>query len=69
MYRLENNYNSFDSFIVQFPDDDSLSWKIYFRDYQIYREIIEYVVFIEGIDYVQINRYISFHHEKIEGGI
>ena len=55
--------------MVHFPDDGSLSWKIYYKDYQIYREVVEYVVFIEGIDYGQINRFISFHHEKIEGGV
>ena len=55
--------------MVQFPDDSTLTWRIYFNDYEIYREVVEYVVFIEGIDYGQINRFISFSHEKIEGGI
>ena len=56
----------FDSFEVRFPDDETRSVKVYFKDYGVKNIVTEYIIFLNGILYPEINAVISFNHSMID---
>ena len=68
-YNIKRTHNMFQTFRVEFPDDQRTSHRIYFSDYGVKQTVVEYTIFLYGIQYPEINKNISFSHELLSEGV
>ena len=54
-----------DSFVVSFPDDSRTGHRLFFAEYNLSQKVLDYAIFIGGIEYDHINQNISFSHFTI----